>query len=343
MTSIPPALPGLVSLIVPVYRVEAFLPDCIESLLKQTHQNIEVILVEDGSPDCCGKICDRYARQDVRVRVIHKQNGGLSDARNAGIEASTGQYLSFIDGDDWIHPDYVATLLKMARDRRAQITVCNFVKVFPGQEPPSDPLDGEPDVEFSGLDAVRQYQGPLYVPMVVAWAKLYERALFHGIRFPVGRLHEDEFTTYRLFARADRVAYTPRPLLFYRQRPESIMGSRNTLRSRLDASDALLERGVFFKEAGVTDLANAAFRDAFYALREAAAICRREGMTGRHHCKPRIRKLRKHMRAGGFPMPFRLVFEMYFLAPGTFETLAHARRIVRQHLFPGFSKRQPWK
>lgn len=320
----------LVSIVVPVYKVEAYIEKCLLSIINQTYCKLEIILVDDGSPDRCGSICDGYATNDPRIRVIHKLNGGLSDARNAGLEVFSGSFLSFVDGDDWISPDYVATLLFLAKSRNAEISACDFFSFYTEKEEP--PKRGERVLEFSGADAVRQYQGPLSTQMVITCAKLYERRLFDGIRFPVGRLHEDEFTTYKLLYRANRVVFTSRPLLWYRQRPDSIMGNlsdRRSLRSMLDAADALLERVDFFEARGARDLADAASRGAFIKLLEALDFCRFEKMSLDALHDAHFRKLRNTLRLGSHELLFRIFFEGYYIAPRFFGALYRTRRAIK--------------
>ncbi|MDO4780792.1 MAG: glycosyltransferase [Candidatus Saccharibacteria bacterium] len=211
-----------VSVIVPVYNVEAYLCRCVDSILAQTYQNTEIILVDDGSPDNCPAICDQYATQDKRVKVIHKQNGGLSDARNAGIAAATGEWLAFVDGDDWVEQPFIATLVKTAVDSEADVAVCGYKLIYPGWSQAVTVgrhmvLDRE--TALVDLLTYQRYGG------VMTWNKLYRARLFHdnAIQFPKGKIHEDNFTTYKTYMVAQRVAYCDEPLYGYVQREDSIM------------------------------------------------------------------------------------------------------------------------
>lgn len=211
-----------VSIIVPIYNVESYVHRCVDSILAQTYQNIEVILVDDGSPDSCPAICDQYAMQDERVKVIHKQNGGLSDARNAGITAATGEWLAFVDGDDWVERSFIATLLKTAMDGEADVAVCGYKFVYPGRS--QAVVIGKHmvlDREAALIDILtyQRYGG------VMTWNKLYKTQLFHdnAIQFPKGKIHEDNFTTYKTYMAVQRVAYCDEPLYSYVQREGSIM------------------------------------------------------------------------------------------------------------------------
>lgn len=211
----------LISVIVPVYKVEAFLPKCVDSILTQTYKNLEILLVDDGSPDGSGALCDAYARQDSRVRVIHKKNGGLSDARNAGIRAAAGDYLAFVDSDDWLEPDTYQAMLSAAERHHARLVCAGRYDEYEETGESALGLCPEKEETVSGTEAVRR---------VFHWNrldssacdKLYARQLFEGIRYPVGRVCEDIMVTYRLMLRSGHVALLPKPVYHYRHRASSI-------------------------------------------------------------------------------------------------------------------------
>lgn len=217
-----------VSVVVPVYRVEEYLPSCIESICAQTYENLQIILVDDGSPDGCGQICDSYGEKDSRILVIHKENGGLSDARNAGIRAACGDYFLFVDSDDRITPDYVERLLDLANRYQADIVACDFEEftedrtVFRNRI--SDKREGKNQelVVLNREEAVlawlyRRYYG------VSAWGKLFADRVMDGVWFPKGKLHEDVGTTYKMFLQAETTVYTREKLYGYRRRKDSIV------------------------------------------------------------------------------------------------------------------------
>lgn len=231
----------LVSIIVPIYNVEKYLRECVDSIIGQTYTNLEIILVDDGSPDRCPEICDEYAKQDNRIKVIHKPNGGLSDARNAGIEIAKGEYLSFVDSDDVIHCQMIEVLMKpILEDDNIKISACGNVKF----------QDGE-TITISKIDVINLHSETFdYRTMCLkctntAWGKIYSKNLFDDIKYPVGRLHEDEFTTYKICYNAKTIAYLECLLYFYRQRQGSIMSIMNTKRIT-DIHDALKEKIDFF-------------------------------------------------------------------------------------------------
>ncbi len=233
---------ALISVIVPVYRVEAYLPRCVESLLGQTCEVFELILVDDGSPDGCGKLCDGYAVRDPRVRVIHKENGGLSDARNAGLAVARGEYLAFVDSDDWVAPRYLERLLAGLEETGADICECGKVSTaqaaeFSEQRSPAVAWDGVPALG----ELIRDGEFHQYV-----WNKLYRAKLLEGLEFPLGKTNEDEFWTYRVFARAGKVARIPDVLYAYFQRDSGIMGSPYSLK-RLDVLEAKVQRQRFLE------------------------------------------------------------------------------------------------
>ena len=188
----------LVSVIIPIYKVEPYLRQCVESVIAQTYKNLEIILVDDGSPDNCPKICDKYSQTDKRIKVIHKPNGGLSDARNAGIEIAKGDYLSFVDSDDVIHSQMIDTLMRpLIKDNTLGMSVCRS-------------LNFENDDELSNktinlYDFRDFFMKNLWV---TAWGKVYKKELFSTIKFPVGRIHEDEFTTHKVCYETKKIAYT---------------------------------------------------------------------------------------------------------------------------------------
>lgn len=214
-------LSDCISVIVPVYKVEAYLEECIASIVSQTHRNLEIILVDDGSPDNCGAICDYWAEKDSRIQVIHKENGGLSDARNAGIAAARGDYIAFVDSDDWILPDMCEKLLTALIRENADISACNIRTCYPTRQSTygcKAYTVGNSEKILSML-----YQDTMYP--VSAWNKLYRRSLWADIRFPKGKICEDAFTTYLLVDKAGTIVQIPDALYCYRIRENSIMTS----------------------------------------------------------------------------------------------------------------------
>lgn len=213
----------LISVIVPVYKVEEYLDRCVESLVSQTYNNIEIILVDDGSPDSCSKFCDRWIEKDRRIIVIHKTNGGLSDARNAGVLAADGEYIAFVDSDDWIDTETYLLVMRKMKETGAQIGAFNIINVS------SEPFAPELSDDYEVLDSEKAIGNTISDTGVktVAWNKVYHRSVLEGLSFPKGKLHEDEYYTFRALDRAEKIVYLHRQCYYYFQRPTSIMGQYN--------------------------------------------------------------------------------------------------------------------
>ena len=253
----------LVSIIVPIYKVECYLRQCVDSLLAQTYENLEIILVDDGSPDRCGAICDEYAGVDARVKVVHKQNGGLSDARNAGLRAAAGEFILFIDSDDLMNVHMVEYMLDELLRQDADISVCMFQDFEDGHD-----VDVQQNVKCGntlvqpGRETILDiYNGKGEKTAFVAWNKLYRRKLFldYQIEYPVGRIHEDTFTTYQLLYHARKTAVLQVPMYYYRMRAGSIMSSGISVKKCTDGTDAGCSEMAFYAEHGDRELLSRSF------------------------------------------------------------------------------------
>lgn len=210
----------LVSIIVPVYNVEKYLERCIQSILEQNYKNLEIILVDDGSTDNSGEICDKYAKEDSRIVVYHKQNGGLSSARNYGIERAHGAFISFIDSDDFVNKRYVEIL--MDNCGCDNITICFNEKVNENAKLDTEDVGFVEKEELTSDEAiVRFFNDNIYVS---AWGKLYPAAFFSDIRFPKGKIYEDYATTYKLYAKAKMITVAKVKCYYYTIRTSSITG-----------------------------------------------------------------------------------------------------------------------
>ena len=236
---------NLISIIVPVYNVEKYLDKCINSLINQSYKNLEIILIDDGSNDNSREICDEYALEDNRIKVIHKENEGLSATRNLGIDISKGDYIIFIDSDDWVNKDIISKLLNLIKKYNSDIAVCDYSLAYDENEH----IEKEKIYEknFSSIDALKDlYERTGGVIKSISCCKLYKRKLFKDIVFPVGKIHEDEFVTYKLLYKAKRISYINEKLYYYRQRANSIMHSKVDEKC-LDALQAFEERLNFIK------------------------------------------------------------------------------------------------
>lgn len=242
----------LISVIVPVYKVEKYLARCVESILGQTHREIEVILVDDGSPDKCPMMCDEYARHDSRVKVIHQANGGLSNARNAGIDIASGAFIGFVDGDDYISREMYGALYTALKAGNADMSVCNFHYVGENE---ADQFDNSnlpvKDGVLSSLEVITdKLCADKNWYWVIACNKLFRRELFSGLRYPAGKLHEDEFVIHKLLLQCKRVAGVAKALYFYLQRHSGITSSAYSVR-RLDSAEAHFDRAEMILTAGI--------------------------------------------------------------------------------------------
>lgn len=214
----------LISVIVPCYNVEPYVSKCIESIINQSYITLEIILVDDGSSDNSGKICDEFAQKDNRITVIHKKNGGLSDARNVGIEIAKGEYFTFIDSDDYITDDYIDSLYELIVTYQAQMSISVFNSFYEGSVPTKDNRKTSLSKVFNSEEALITmfYQKDFDNN---ACAKLYHRSLFNNIRFPKGKLYEDLATTYLLIQQCKKIAYTNYKNYYYLLRSNSIEGA----------------------------------------------------------------------------------------------------------------------
>lgn len=286
-----------ISVIVPVYRVEPYLQRCVDSILAQSFGDYDLILVDDGSPDKCPQMCDAYGQRDDRIVVIHKSNGGLSDARNAGIdwamENSDSQWLVFVDSDDYLHPDYLKKLLETANQEAADLVICDFLRVN----------DQEEVIEKGGPipDLVTEDKGRLFAFLLEnwrirpAWNKLYHKQVFSQLRFAYGKIHEDEFAIHHVLWNCRKAAVIHDRLYFYRIRQNSIMRSKNP-KEQLDHFEALIDQYVFCQSHGLKpykEVVSISFMNRVLGLKDTVS---REDAE-------RYRKLKKRYAAVFFSAP----------------------------------------
>jgi len=235
----------LISIIVPAYNVQDYITDCLTSLTLQTYANLEIIVIDDGSTDQTGNICDALASNDQRIRVIHQQNAGLSSARNKGIIESKGGLIAFVDGDDTVKPEYVEKLVENLSEHD-DISVCGYLE----KDNNVEKIVQLPTVErLSGIEATKRLLINQENYDLVAWNKLYRKKLFieHQIKYPVGEIHEDSLTTYKLYAAARQVSFCQEPLYAYRHRSGSIMSEIAKIKSLEFRERAANEAIEYFK------------------------------------------------------------------------------------------------
>ena len=224
----------LLSIIVPVYKVENYLPKCIDSILAQTFTDFELILVDDGSPDDCPALCDAAAEKDARVRVIHQKNGGLSAARNAGLDAARGAWIGFVDSDDYIAPEMYEVLYQAVQSTGADLALCDYAEVDEAGAPCQSMHVSLSEGELTGQELLKRASGLM---VQLAWNKLYRRAIFTQLRYPEGKLNEDLFLIPEVCLQIQKAVVVPKALYYYVQRGGSIMSGNKTLR-HFDAAEA---------------------------------------------------------------------------------------------------------
>lgn len=249
----------LISVIIPVYNVQPYLERCVSSVCSQTYSNLQIVLVDDGSTDESGSLCDKLSEADSRIQVIHKDNGGLSDARNAGLEMAKGEYISFVDSDDWLEPEFFELLLCAILRFSADIAGCEYRRCSV-----MEPFDhSSEEGRFIAYDRITAMEG-LIVNQIqqVVWNKLYVKSILRGLRFEKGKYHEDEFWSYQVFARIRKYVSVDYVGYHYFQRTDSIMGEKYSLK-RLDAVKAKVLRQKYLNNS-MPELAVVGRRNLFF-------------------------------------------------------------------------------
>ncbi len=238
----------LISVLVPAYEAEKHIEKCLTSITEQTWDNLEIIVVDDGSKDRTGEIADGFAERDARVRVIHQENAGVAAARNALLEAATGDFILQVDADDYISPKAVETLYRTLMDTEADLCVCTMTTGDDVDHKFTEPVERKVET-LEGNEKFRRLFDDRKFDSIVPWEKLYKRELFEGLRYPDGKIHEDEHLAHYILERAKRVTYTNDELFYYTVEKKGITKSHFSLK-RLDCVPALLDRIRFFEEKG---------------------------------------------------------------------------------------------
>ena len=248
----------LVSVIIPIYNVEKYLKKSVKSVIDQTYSNLEIILVDDGSKDSCYKLCEELKKEDKRIIVIHKENGGLSDARNRGIDIAKGKYLFFLDSDDYIEKNTIKILYDTLKTDGTDMVVFDFIKIFDTGEiiQENTTINAHEIIDANVLlKGIVQDKNWRYVP---AWNKLYKKEIWTSLRFPKGKLHEDEFVIHKVLEKCEKVSIVPNKLLYYVQRSGSIMNNISD-KNRIHITMAFIERTNFYLEHGMENEASKMF------------------------------------------------------------------------------------
>ena len=244
---------GKICVIVPIHNVEKYLNSCIDSIVKQTYSNLEIILVDDGSTDACPQLCDQWAQKDGRIRVIHKTMGGVSETRNAALDICTSEWITFVDSDDRIHRQALEKMMQAAKREEVTFVMASYRRVTDEETLEEKQIDALSYEVIGSQEALKSlYTGKKH--RTVAWAKLYHRSLWEKNRFPVGRKHEDEAVMHRLMFQAGKIVCSADEIYFYRTRPGSIMADPDRIRNA-DIFKALWERQEFFEQHQLDELA----------------------------------------------------------------------------------------
>lgn len=281
-----------ISVVVPVYKVEAYLDRCVQSIVDQSFRDFDVYLVDDGSPDHCGTMCDEWARRDSRIHVIHQKNSGLSAARNAGMEKafaeSGSEWITFIDSDDWVHPAFLQRLLDGALQHGVRVCGCGYAETT-GENPVILPEDLEP-VCWEPADFYRTHN----IDATIACAKLYHRSCFGQIRYPLGKVHEDEFVTYRIMFMDSQIAFIPAPLYAYYINPMGLTKRAWSVR-HLDAWEAYEQQIAFFTQRAEEPMIRFRYRE--YINNSYAQLLEVEKLPDSNERTVNYKRIRKSLRA----------------------------------------------
>lgn len=313
----------LITLIIPVYMVEPYLDRCLNSVVRQTYENLEIILVDDGSKDNCPTICDRWAKKDKRIRVIHRENGGLSAARNSGIDAAQGEYLAFVDSDDFVSEEFIDVLYQACKRTGSQIAQCRYEYVDGDVMTKDKGEVTEPTEVFSGKEMIKGMSWRDGAYNVVAWNKLYHKSVFEGVRYPEGRIHEDEATTHKLFYQAEQVVFVYRFLYGYYTGGTSITRDKFSLK-RLDWEWAVRNRLTFLKERQEIEILIPMYKiymdgtiDLYYKIKELL----QDKQTAKE-LKGRLKSTYKELKQyGGTPWKTKTGYGIFLISPILYKRL----------------------
>lgn len=327
----------LISVIIPIYKVEKWVRQCVDSVLMQTYENLEIILVDDGSPDKCPAICDMYAANDSRIKVVHKPNGGLSSARNVGLDVATGEYIVFVDSDDYIHPQMIENMYEIMEENQADIVICDLKRV---NEDGLDLSDHFIDVGLTGIfnkdEIFERMYGPAVIYCVVSWNKLYHKNLWLNYRYPDGKIHEDEFAIHHILDKCEKIVCTDKCYYYYRQREGTIM-TEKSVEWYLDALEAFLERQTYFMKNKMANYIVLQDRRCFCMLCE----------TCRNY--PQSRKLERYsfyrtkyyqlhrilLQKGRYPFLWRMQIALYRCFPIIIIVIGNCYRKIKSRLGKG--------
>lgn len=302
----------MISVIVAIYNIEKYIGKCIDSIKNQTFQQLEIILVDDGSTDKSGEICEQYAVSDKRIIVIHQENAGLSAARNKGIRKAKGEYITFIDGDDYIHPQMMEILYRNIKNTGASISIGNYKEVNCLETIAAESLRGQA-VKYTGRESCFNLYNNMSVIFTTAWGKLYSISLFNNIEYPVGKIHEDEYVTYKLLYYSPFIVYTKDILYYYVQREGSITHEKYDERklTLLEMADQVVQ---FYHEKDDVELEQLAAERALWIGRDLY----RKYLPAQKECRKKVLKeYRCYLKKYGYLLSkrVRIAGLMFIIVP----------------------------
>ncbi len=304
----------LISVIISVYQVEPYLKQCVESVIRSTYSRLEIILVDDGSPDTCSQICDDYAARDTRIKVIHKENGGLSDARNAGLEIASGDWVAFVDSDDYMEPTMLQSLYDAAVVYGADMSVCNALFFNDSETWTPDWFSIKCGL-LNGMEILKT--GRIPTSLVVAWGKLYRREIFAVLRYPIGRIHEDEAVAHKILGLCSKIACIDKKLYYYRQNPEGITKKAFSAR-RLDVILAMADRVMYYQENGLNEWVGPVLMDFWWHLMDKyyRVEFSRENKEKHAECLRAARMLAPcYIRTGDISLIEKILYSVFCVPP----------------------------
>ncbi|MFA9376694.1 MAG: glycosyltransferase family 2 protein [Lachnotalea sp.] len=331
----------LVSVIVPIYNVENYIRRCINSIINQNYTNLEIILVDDESPDKCPEICEEYRDIDKRIKVIHQKNAGLSGARNAGIKVAKGEYIAFVDSDDFIDAEFIRILYQAIKDTKSDIAMCKYEYVK-GDHMTQSKKPGENTV-YTGVEMIENMYSLDGAFFIVAWNKLYRITLFDTICYPKGRIHEDEATTHRLYYEAKQAVFVDRFLYGYFVGGESITRKKFN-RNRLDWAWSVEQRLDFLEEMQLVKILPTALRayadgvvDLYFQCRDLLPHSKKEQKILKAKISQTTKRVKKY---GKFPLKTRIGYELFIIMPSVYKKLLGAYRapVLKEKVMEHYDK-----
>ncbi len=318
-----------VSIIVPIYNVEKYLKECLDSIINQTYKNIEILLINDGSPDNSKKIMEYYKKKDDRILCYYKENGGLSDARNFGLDKATGNYITFVDSDDYIDRNYIEKLYNQIKKDNSKISQCGFYDITDKGNILKSTFY-KTIKKINKLDYIYQTYDKYNGENVVTWNKMYDKSIFDDIRFPYGKIHEDEFVIHKIIDKVDFISIVNEPLYYYRKNENSIMGKKYSIK-RLDIIDAFEIKIKFYEENNYDILIINKVKEFYIEILLTTYINSRKYISNKKINKNianKIKFLRKNFKISNRKL--RIKISMFYISPTLYYNIIQLRKKIER-------------